>query len=152
MAALYATQDSHFVAATVSGRPDVAEAAQLSILYAGPAAAKARFLPLLRVIGNPERLYDLGEHQAAAAGGKLAINHLIVAIILALADSAALAEHCGVPRAMLLRIVRESPLFAGKVFAYGDMIAADTYTSALFPVALGEKDVRLMLEAASARG
>ncbi len=53
---------------------------------------------------------------------------------------------------MLLRIVRESPLFAGKVFAYGDMIAADTYTPALFPVALGEKDVRLMLEAASARG
>lgn len=32
------------------------------------------------------------------------------------------------------------------------MIAADTYTPALFPVALGGKDVRLMLEAASARG
>ncbi len=152
MAAIYDAKGSHFVAATVSGRPDVAKAAQLSILYSGRVSAKERILPLLRVLGNSERLYDLGEYQEAAAGGKLAVNHLIVAIILALADSAALAERCGVPRALLLRIVRESPLFAGSVFAYGDMIAADEYTPALFPVSLGEKDVRLMLEAAAAVG
>lgn len=141
----YAEQLCSFITATVSGRPDVAAAALLSVFYAGPVAAKERALPVLQALGK--RLYDLGERQEAATGGKLAINHLIVAIILALADTAALAEKCGVPPETIMRIVRESPLFAGKVFEYGDMIATDDYRPALFPVPLGEKDVQLMLDA-----
>lgn len=152
MAALYDQRGSSFVVATVSGRPDVAEAGQLSIVYNGPEEAKARVRPYLSAIGNPDRLYDLGKQQAAAAGGKLALNHLICAIILALADSTALAEQSGIPPASFIRLVRESPLFAGKVFEYGDMIAADTYQPALFPVPLGIKDIQLMLEASKAVG
>lgn len=149
-AALYDEQGTSYVTATVSGRPDVAAAALLSIFYAGPALAKERALPVLGVLGK--RLYDLRERQEAAAGIKLAINHLIVSVILALADSAVLAEKCGVPRADLIRIVRESPLFQGKVFEYGEMIATDEYQPALFPVPLGEKDVRLMLDASGEVG
>lgn len=149
IAALYADCGSHYLTATVSGRPDVAAAAQLSIFYAGPLEARKRVLPLLSVLGNLERLYDLGEQQEAAAAVKIAFNYPIVLAILAMAGASTLAEKCGIPRATFLRMLQASPLFAGKVYqGYGDMIAADQYEH-LFPVALGLKDIDLMLETAA---
>jgi 3-hydroxyisobutyrate dehydrogenase-like beta-hydroxyacid dehydrogenase len=149
VAALYTAQGSHYLAATVSGRPDVAAAAQLSIFSAGPSVARARVLPLLSVLGNPERLYDLGEQQEAAAAVKLAFNYPIALAILAMAGASALVEKYGVPRATFLHMLQASPLFAGKVYqGYGDMIAADQYER-LFPVALGLKDIELILETAA---
>jgi 3-hydroxyisobutyrate dehydrogenase-like beta-hydroxyacid dehydrogenase len=145
----YSKQESAFVTATVSGRPDVAADGQLSVFYAGPEEAKARVLPLLRVLGNPERLYDLGEHPTAAAAVKIAFNYAIAVAILAMAGASTLAEKHGVPRAQFLQMLQASPLFGGKVYeGYGDMIAADQYDS-LFPVALGLKDIELMLETAA---
>src|SRR5262249_23565618 len=47
LAKLYERQGSHYLAATVLGRPEVAEAAQLSMFLSGTPAAKARVLPLL---------------------------------------------------------------------------------------------------------
>ena len=152
VAPLYAEQGSSYVAATVSGRPDVAAAAQLSIFYAGPSAAKARVGPLLPYVAIPEHVYDLGEQQTAAAGAKLAINYIITAIILALADSAALAGQYEVSIPTFIQLIQQSPLFSGKVFSYGDMLVTNNYTPALFPVPLGEKDVKLMLDAAGAVG
>jgi 3-hydroxyisobutyrate dehydrogenase-like beta-hydroxyacid dehydrogenase len=132
---------------TVGGRPEVAEAQLLSIYYAGDPSAKARVLPLLGTLGN--RLYDLGQEQSAAAGGKLAVNHLIAAFILAMADAVAFAQKCGVPPEMFSRIVLEASVFGGggKVFDYIKMLAADAYSPVKFSVPLGEKDIGLMLAA-----
>jgi 3-hydroxyisobutyrate dehydrogenase-like beta-hydroxyacid dehydrogenase len=152
VAALEAEAGSSLVTATVSGRPDVAAAGQLSIFYAGPAKARQRILPLLRAMGNPERLYDLDEQQAVAAAVKVAFNYPIALAILAMGGASAVAERYGVPRAVFLHMLQASPLFGGAVYqGYGDMIAQDQYES-LFPVILGLKDVELMLETAAQVG
>jgi 3-hydroxyisobutyrate dehydrogenase-like beta-hydroxyacid dehydrogenase len=152
VAGLYAGLGSHYLTATVSGRPDVATAAQLSIFYAGPRAARERVLPLLSVLGNPQRLYDLGDRQEAAAVVKIAFNYPIALAILAMAGASALVEKHGVSRATFLYMLQVSPLFEGRVYqGYGDMIAADLYER-LFPVALGLKDIELMLETAAQVG
>lgn len=153
MAALYAEHGSSYVVATVSGRPDVAEAAQLSIFYAGPQAAKERVLPFLKVLGNPERIYDLGEQAVAAAAVKIAFNYPIPLAIMAMAGAAVIAEKYGVSRQNFLRMFLASPLFSGNVYqGYGAMIADDVFEPALFPVNLGLKDVELMLDAAAHAG
>ncbi len=123
-AALYATHDSWYLAATVLGRPDVAAAARLSIFLAGPRAAQERVLPLLRVLGKD--IYDLGE-------------------------AAALVERYGLNRAQFLHMMVMSPLFGGAVYeGYGRMIGENRYDPALFPVPLGLKDVDLVLSTAAA--
>jgi 3-hydroxyisobutyrate dehydrogenase-like beta-hydroxyacid dehydrogenase len=150
LAAWYAQHDCSYVAATVSGRPDVAAAGQLSIYIAGQARARERLLPLLRVLGAPGRLYEIGDTPQAAAAVKIAMNLPIPLAILAMAEAASLAEKYGVPRARFLGMLSGSPLFAGRVYeGYGEMVAQDWYQPALFPAALGRKDLTLMLDAAA---
>lgn len=145
IAALYAEHGCSYVTATVSGRPDVAALAQLSVYYAGPEHAKARALPWLSAMGA--RLCDLGTEQTAAMGCKLAFNFKLMADIWSNAYALAFAAKCGVEPATFMQILRESPIFGGgKILEYGDRIAADHHLPALFPVALGAKDVQLMLD------
>ncbi len=147
LAQLYEHQGSHYLAATVLGRPEVAEAAQLSIFLSGNPAAKERVLPLLQVLGT--HIYDLGERVEVANVVKLGYNFLIAAAIEAMGEAAALVEHCGADRARFLRMLVESPLFKGAVYeGYGSMIGARDYRDARFPVAMGLKDVKLVLQAA----
>lgn len=149
LAAQYAWHGSTFLAANVSGRPDVAAAARLSIYLAGDAPAKARVRPLLEAIG--QHVYDLGESVTAANAAKLAANYLIVANLIALASAAAFVERHDVDRTLFLRAMAESPLFGGAVFEqYGAaMIGPRAYHDAKFPVTLGLKDVRLLLAEAA---
>src|SRR2546421_1464131 len=58
LAKVYHQQGSHYLAATVLGRPEVAEEARLSIFLSGHPEAKACVLPMLEVLGT--HLYDLG--------------------------------------------------------------------------------------------
>jgi 3-hydroxyisobutyrate dehydrogenase-like beta-hydroxyacid dehydrogenase len=147
LAKVYEQQGSHYLAATVLGRPEVAEAAQLSIFLSGHPDAKARVLPLLQALGT--HLYDLGERVEVANVVKLGYNFLIAAAIEAIGEAAALVEHCGADRAQFLRMLVESPLFKGAVYeGYGRMIGDRDYSDARFPVAMGLKDVELILQTA----
>ena len=147
LAKLYERQGCYYLAATVLGRPEVAEAAQLSLFLSGNPAAKARVLPLLRVLGK--NIYDLGERVEVANVVKLGYNFLIAAAIEAMGEAAALVEQCGADRAQFLRMLIESPLFKGAVYeGYGNMIGARDYSDSRFPVAMGLKDVELILQAA----
>jgi len=153
IAALYSEQGNSYLAATVSGRPDVAEAKELSIFYAGPRTARERVLPILQAMGNRERIYDLGEQAVSAAAIKIAFNYPIPLAIMAMAGAAALAEKFGVPRDVFLEMFLKSPLFSGNVYqGYGAMIASDVFEPSLFPVDLGIKDLDLMMDAASQAG
>ncbi len=144
---MYQQQGSHYLAATVLGRPELAEEARLSIFLSGDPDAKARVLPLLEVLGL--HLYDLGERVEVANVVKLGYNFLIAAAIEAMGEAAALVEHCGADRAQFLRMLVESPLFTGAVYeGYGRMIGERDYSDARFPVAMGLKDVELVLQAA----
>jgi 3-hydroxyisobutyrate dehydrogenase-like beta-hydroxyacid dehydrogenase len=135
------------LAATVLGRPEVAAAAQLSIFLSGQPDAKARVLPLLEVLGT--HLYDLGTRVEVANVVKLGYNFLISAAIEAMGEASALVEQCGADRAQFLRMLVESPLFRGAVYeGYGRMIGERDYSDARFPVAMGLKDVELILQTA----
>lgn len=153
LAARYAEHGAHYVAATVSGRPDDAAAQRLAIFYAGPAHARERVLPVLRAMGNPQALHDLGDRVEAANGIKLAVNFPIPAVIVALAGAAGMAERFGVPRDTFFKIFLASPMFGtGKVFhQYADLISQGLEARG-FDVRLGAKDVRLMQASADSVG
>ncbi len=147
LAKVYEEQGSHYLAGTVLGRPEVAQAAQLSIFLSGHSDAKGRVLPLLEFLGT--HLYDLGERVEVANVVKLGYNFLIAAAIEAMGEVAALVERCGADRAQFLRMLVESPLFKGAVYeGYGRMIGERDYSDARFPVPMGLKDVELILQAA----
>lgn len=147
LAKVYEEQGSHYLAGTVLGRPEVAQAAQLSIFLSGHSDAKGRVLPLLEFLGT--HLYDLGERVEVANVVKLGYNFLIAAAIEAMGEAAALVEQCGADRAQFLRMLVESPLFKGAVYeGYGRMIGERDYSEARFPVTMGLKDVELILQAA----
>ncbi len=148
LAASYASHGAFFLAANVSGRPDVAAAARLSIYLAGNASAKARVRVLLETIGK--QCYDLGEQVSSANIVKLAANYLILAALVAMSEAATLVERAGVDRALFLRAMAESPLFGGAVYReYGAAMIGDRdYQPALFNVALGLKDATLLIEEA----
>jgi len=144
---VYEEQGSHYLAGTVLGRPEVAQAAQLSIFLSGHSDAKGRVLPLLQSLGT--HLYDLGERVEVANVVKLGYNFLIAAAIEAMGEAAALVEQYSADRAQFLRMLVESPLFKGAVYeGYGRMIGERDYSEARFPVAMGLKDVELILQAA----
>src|SRR5260370_15414844 len=127
LAKVYQQQGSHYLAATVLGRPEVAQAAQLSIFLSGHPDAKARVLPLLEVLGT--HLYDLGTLVEVANVVKLGYNFLIAAAIEAMGEASALVEQCGADRAQFLRMLVESPLFQGAVYeGYGRMIGERDYS------------------------
>lgn len=148
LAEVYARQGSSFLAATVLGRPDAAAKGVLSVFLSGDHSAKARVAPLLQAIG--QRVYDLGEDGAAAAAAKLGANFLILAALEAMGEAAAFVERSGVERGLFLRMMVESPLFAGAVYeGYGAMIGAQDFSDARFPLPLGIKDAELVLRSAA---
>jgi len=145
LARLYQKQGCAYLAATVLGRPDVAERGELSIFLAGDPAAKLRVRPLLAAMGK--RLYDLGEQVEVANIVKIGYNFLIASAIEAMGEAAALVEAYGMDRERFLNMLVESPFFRGTVFeGYGSMIGTRDFSDARFPVALGLKDVELALQ------
>ena len=151
LAGLYQDCGSTFLSATVLGRPDVAERAALSVFLSGDRRAKARVVPLLHAVGK--HVYDLGEEVADANVYKLAANFLILAALEAMGEAAAFVQLHGADRMLFLRMMVESPLFAGAVYeGYGAMIGAQDYTDARFPVPMGLKDTTLVLQAAERIG
>jgi 3-hydroxyisobutyrate dehydrogenase-like beta-hydroxyacid dehydrogenase len=147
LAKLYRSQGCAYLAATVLGRPDVAEQGNLSIFLAGDLVAKMRVRPLLASMGK--RIYDLGDGVEAANVAKIAFNFLIFSAIEAMGEAAALVDAYGLDRERFLHMLIESPLFKGAVYEqYGAaMIGPRDFSDNRFPVALGLKDVELALKA-----
>ena len=147
LAKLYEHQGSYYVSATVLGRPEVAEAGQLTLFVSGHPTGRTFVQPVLQALAK--NTYDLGERVELANVFKLGYNFLIAAAIEAMGEAAALVERCGANRARFLRMLVEFPLFKGTVYqGYGRMIGDRDYSDARFPVALGLKDVELVLQAA----
>jgi len=131
----------------VLGRPEVAEAGQLTLFVSGHPTGRTFVQPVLQALAK--NTYDLGERVELANVFKLGYNFLIAAAIEAMGEAAALVEHWGADRAQFLRMLFESPLFTGAVYeGYGRMIGERDYSDARFPVPMGLKDVELMLQAA----
>jgi 3-hydroxyisobutyrate dehydrogenase-like beta-hydroxyacid dehydrogenase len=136
-----------YVAAPVFGRPEAATERKLWICLSGPEAAKQRVRPILNTLG--QGIFDFGEEPASANVVKLAGNFLLASAIEALAEALTLGEKNGIDRTKL------AEMLAGTLFAcpayqvYGRAIAQQHYRQAGFTVALGLKDLDLVLEAAA---
>jgi 3-hydroxyisobutyrate dehydrogenase-like beta-hydroxyacid dehydrogenase len=136
----------HFVAAPVFGRPDAAEARKLSIVCGGDEAAVAQCKPLFDAMG--QATFPVGA-AAHASLTKLCGNFIIASVIEMYGEALALAEKAGLDPARLAETLT-AILFAGGPIpkGYGARIAATQFEPAGFSMALGHKDVSLVLRAA----
>ncbi len=137
-----------FVSAPVFGRPDAAASGRLFVLFAGRAQALELLTPLLEAIG--QRTFVVGEEPHVANLIKLSGNFLIAAVIEILGEAMALADKGGVDRHRYLEVLTGT-LFGAPVFhTYGALLAGRKFTPAGFAAPLGQKDIRLTLQAAEA--
>jgi 3-hydroxyisobutyrate dehydrogenase-like beta-hydroxyacid dehydrogenase len=151
MAELHVARGIGYVAAPVLGRVDVAAAGKLNILAGGSDELIARVQPLFDLMG--QKTWRFGEAPEQANAIKLACNLTLACAIEATGEGAALARAHGVPAANFVDLVT-STLFAGSPVykGYGGMIAEGRYSPAGFKLSLGQKDVRLAVEAGRAQG
>lgn len=148
LAAEHRLHEVQYVAAPVFGRPEAAAAAQLHIVAAGDDAAVDRVQPLLDVLG--QRTWRIGREPRQANAAKIAGNFMIASAIESMAEAAMMVERYGVRPGDLLNVLTNT-LFAAPVYQnYGGMIVERRYEPAAFRLALGLKDLRLVLEAAEA--
>ncbi len=144
----HATRGLSYVAAPVMGRPDVAAAAKLTVIAAGPAEAIDRVQPVFDAIG--QKTWRLGSLPQHANVVKLAANFTLAAAIETLGEASALLAGHGVAMTDFLDVITNS-VFPGPVYqGYGKLIAEGRYEPALFKARLGLKDVRLALAAGEA--
>lgn len=150
LAALHAELGLGYVASPVFGRPPVAQAGGLNVLAAGAPDAVATAMPVLEMLAA--KVWPLGEDPVRANALKLAGNFMIVSAIESMGEAVALGEAYGVPAPELLDML-SSTLFAAPIYKiYGGMIAERRYSPPGFAAELGLKDVRLVLDAAEAKG
>lgn len=150
LAALHAELGLAYVASPVFGRPPVALAGGLNVLAAGAPDAIAKAQPVLDLLAA--KVWPLGEDPVRANALKLAGNFMIVSAIEAMGEAVALGEAYGVPAPELLDML-SSTLFSAPIYKiYGGMIAERRYSPPGFAAELGLKDVRLVLDAAEAKG
>ena len=133
-----------FVAAPVFGRPEAAEAGQLWIVPGGHAAHLETLAPVFAALGQGTFPMP-GARQAALA--KLCGNFLIAANIEIIAEALALGEKGDIPPLQLLEMLTGTLFGSPVVKRYGAMIAKGEFTPPGFAMALGLKDMRLVLEA-----
>jgi 3-hydroxyisobutyrate dehydrogenase-like beta-hydroxyacid dehydrogenase len=134
-----------FVAAPVFGRPHIAEAGKLWTVLGGGADPVARVRPLVEKFSRG--ITVVSEHPWSAHALKLGGNFLITAMIASLTETFVYAEAMGLSQDVFLETVNsalfQSPLYEmyGKIMLHPPEEPGST-------MALGEKDMRLFLEAA----
>lgn len=146
LTAAHAKAGQKFVSAPVFGRPEAAAAAKLFVAAAGAEADLAACRPLFDAIG--QRTFVLSHEPSRANLVKLSGNFLIAAVIESLGEALALVAKGGVDERAYLELLT-STLFSAPVYkTYGNLIVEEKFEPAGFAAPLGQKDVRLVLEAA----
>lgn len=142
----HAAQGKALVASPVFGRPDAAAAAKLFVVASGKPEHITAVRPALECIG--QKLFEIGDQPQQAALVKLIGNFLISCVIEGLGEGTALAEKAGVAPEKLIEVLTGS-IFAAPVYqVYGALIANAGYLNPGFALPLGQKDNRLVLQAA----
>jgi 3-hydroxyisobutyrate dehydrogenase-like beta-hydroxyacid dehydrogenase len=138
-----------FVAAPVFGRPNVAEAGKLWIAVAGDASAIERIRPLLETASRGITVVGSEPKQAHAL--KLGGNFLITSMIQGLSEGFVFAAANGIDPAVFLETVN-SALFQSPFYAAYGKVMLEPPPQPGATIALGIKDICLLLEAARADG
>jgi 3-hydroxyisobutyrate dehydrogenase-like beta-hydroxyacid dehydrogenase len=137
---------SHFAAAPVFGRPNVAEEGRLWTVTAGDPSTIAKIRSLLDTFSRGVTV--VSEKPSAAHALKLGGNFLITAMIASLSEGLVFAEALGIEPAIFLDTVNNA-LFQSPFYqAYGKiMLNPPEHPGGT--IGLGEKDIRLFRQAAT---
>ncbi len=147
VAAHHARFGVSYLASPVFGRPEAAAARKLWICLSGAANAKERVLPLLQILG--QSIFDFGEDAGSANVVKLAGNFMIASAVEAMAEAMAFSQKNGIDSARFIEMMGQT-LFACVVYQnYGKALVNRKYDPPGFRLALGLKDVDLVLKTAS---
>lgn len=149
LTAEHARRGHQFVAAPVFGRPNVAEEGRLWIVAAGAEKAVARARPLLGTFSRGITVVGTEPRQAHAV--KLGGNFLIGVAIQALSESFVYAEKQGIDPATFFEAIN-SALFQSPFYAAYSRVILHPPEQAGATVELGEKDLRMLRDAAAGRG
>jgi 3-hydroxyisobutyrate dehydrogenase-like beta-hydroxyacid dehydrogenase len=146
MAELHAAHGSHYVAAPVVGRPDVAEAGQLRTFVAGDPAVIARCDSLLHAYC--QMVVNVGEKHQVANSLKLAVNYMGVSLIELMGEVYAFGEKSGIdPQHLKLLMATMFP--QPQLQEYAERILTRDFDEVGFALTAGLKDVELMLQAST---
>lgn len=149
MAARHADAGRAYVAAPVLGRPDIAKAAKLNIVAAGPADAIERARGALEAMG--QKVWPAGEDAYRANAIKLATNFMLVTAVEAMGEATSLTSAYGIEPADFLEIITNSVFGAPAYLGYSGAMAKRDYDNPEgFKLALGAKDMDLALAASRA--
>jgi 3-hydroxyisobutyrate dehydrogenase-like beta-hydroxyacid dehydrogenase len=137
-----------YLRAPVSGNPSVVRAGNLSFIVSGGNDVLERARPVLLAIGPT--INHVGETEQARVV-KLAINLMIAVLAQVMSEALVLGEASGVSREALLEVMGSSAAGAPFVRYKTEPLLRDDF-SATFTTALMEKDIDLVLDAASDAG
>ena len=144
----HARRGQEFVAAPVFGRPNVAEQGKLWVVMAGLDRAVAKARPLLETFSRG--ISVVGAEPRAAHAVKLGGNFLISAMLYSLSEAFVYAEGQGIDPAVFIEAVN-SALFQSPFYAAYSKIMLHPPAEPGATISLGEKDIRLLREAAASR-
>jgi 3-hydroxyisobutyrate dehydrogenase-like beta-hydroxyacid dehydrogenase len=145
----HARRGQEFVAAPVFGRPSVAEQGKLWVVAAGAERAVAKARPLLETFSRGISVVGTEPREAHAV--KLGGNFLISAMLYSLSEAFVYSEGQGIDPAAFFEAIN-SALFQSPLYAAYSKVMLNPPEKAGATVLLGEKDTRLLREAAASRG
>ena len=148
LTAEHAKRGHAFVAAPVFGRPEIAEQGRLWIVAAGKEEAVERARPVLEPMSRGISVVGTEPPQAHAV--KLGGNFLISAMIYALSEAFVYSEKQGVPPETFFEAIN-SALFQSPFYAAYSKVILHPPEKPGATIELGEKDTRLLREAAASR-
>jgi 3-hydroxyisobutyrate dehydrogenase-like beta-hydroxyacid dehydrogenase len=135
-----------FVSMPVSGSPEVVASGEAVFLAGGPEASLQRLEPVLRSLSPNHRTYP---EARLAAVAKLAVNTVLLAGLVSLAEGLAVGRAGGLSDDQLRTLLAESPMVGpGLRRRFEPLLTGSGPT--LWTVALGAKDLGLALELAEA--
>jgi 3-hydroxyisobutyrate dehydrogenase len=136
-----------YVDAPVLGTKQPAEEGKLTVLAAGPHDALDRLAPLFDAVGSKTIRFDaIGD----ATRAKLVMNHWVLALTAATAETIALARALDVDPKLFLEGIAGGPLDSAYAQLKGALILEDRTGEASFPLRLAAKDARLIVESGAA--
>jgi 3-hydroxyisobutyrate dehydrogenase len=152
LAALAGEHGLAYYDAPVLGTRQPAEAGQLTVLAAGPAAGRDTVTPVFDAVGA--RTVWTGEDGASGTATrlKLVANSWVLAATNAAGETLALAKVLGVDPRSFFEIIDGGPLDMGYLRAKSALILDDKLSPASFAVATAAKDARLIVEAGQRHG
>jgi 3-hydroxyisobutyrate dehydrogenase-like beta-hydroxyacid dehydrogenase len=149
LTAEHAKRGIDFVAAPVFGRPNIAAEGKLWIVAAGAEKAIERARPVFQPLSRGVTV--IGAEPPKANAVKLGGNFLISAMIHSLGEAFVFAEGQGIEPAVFLEAVN-SALFQSPFYAAYAKVMLNPPERPGATIGLGEKDTRLLREAAARRG